>query len=331
MSVSVGDFGSPLSPSRFDARVLQEESKTPSTTLRVLGAALWLPVSHHVSNVETELQAEAVEESRTSPVPLLGFSCGASSAHAVECSSVGGLASAPATFLSCSKLMLELKKERALLDDMKASSPFSSGADSQLLNAQRLRSKKICELAEKRAKDEVEKLQAWCYNLSEKKLLCSQRGAAGETLLLFAYLIELYDFARWLLTIEPMLIAGCYTGSKYEGENVLHVLASKPEAALGARGQSLAEIRHLAHVALHQYASKGSIATGANDADSWEVLRAFEVMSGTTLLPEWRASWLRCVWIDLLVNGLARGTFFEPIKLGGACFCACTCGGMLSE
>ena len=80
------------------------------------------------------------------------------------------------------------------------------------------------------------------------QLMCAVRGEAGETVLHYAYLVRAYDFASWLLDLEPMLFACSYSGDTYGGETALHILCAQHEEG------SIAEVRKLARHVLHPLA-----------------------------------------------------------------------------
>ncbi len=64
-------------------------------------------------------------------------------------------------------------------------------------------------------------------NPGKPLLLSKVRGPAGESIYLWAVLMEQFELAKWLLELEPMLFKTRYVGPEYRGENALHILCSK--------------------------------------------------------------------------------------------------------
>ena len=155
--------------------------------------------------------------------------------------------------------------------------------------------------------------------LSHRSLLCSLRGPAGESIFHWALLLESYDFALWLFDLEPMLLSTIYEKPAYLGESALHILAAKKE---------LKTLRKLAKKALF-WEPRDSKLTDENERrcfdlceKSWAVLSKYLSKTGVLQTPPnplWRQRWLRLIW-SLRINGLAVGTFFEPVESGGSCY-----------
>lgn len=158
------------------------------------------------------------------------------------------------------------------------------------------------------------------HRAAEGKLLCALRGPAGESLLLWALLLESYALALWLVDLEPMLLNTSYELPAYRGESALHILAAKKELPL---------MRKLARSALFWRPSARAIGDDGgqhnlNDLceESWVVLEHYLVEQGLLAAgtdAAWRARWMRLVW-STHVNALAVGSFFEPPASGGSCY-----------
>jgi hypothetical protein len=313
------------------------ETATPSTTARLLAAALGLPVSFTVSNTQTELQSE-----RLGNAAVVHFAGGKGEGGppvaAAPTTSASSSSSPDAVTLSipnpafghpprlrdgdegrhfgaCAQALQELADAKAALGTSAAAS---------------WRHRAALRRARRAVLDMQRALQG------EGRLLSSVRGEAGESLLHLACLFSQYDHALWLLRCEPMLLATVYEGSKYRGEGSVHIMAAQGAAAdLRAFAKfALFPDREMLHTQSGGPGGGRDKGVPGGDADAadadeqqrvmrdraWEILHAASTSSSSSSsplppTPDWCRGWLRSAWTRL-VNACATGTFFSAPPVG---------------
>jgi hypothetical protein len=229
LSKSTRNLSNPLKSTASSLDQEIPEILYPPSFFRIFLAGLGLPIPHIVSNVQTERQTELLQEfSHEIPrddivLPGREKSCDIQSMIKIETG-------------MCISRFRRLQRALSSFDSLTDPTEF----EYRVVYDER-------EKSWESVTRHLVNLQLLLLKSDPPQLLSSLRLSAGENLLHLAVLLRLYtnpDFSlvRFILLLEPPIMATVFSGSNYANENILHMFAAQ-----GA----LMPVLELAAMALH--------------------------------------------------------------------------------